>query len=113
MEYRTLGKTGYKVSVIGLGTMVHAGHFGPMKDEESLAAIDTALELGINFIDTSDAYGAGYSESLRGKALTGMNDKMILAPKGCHVMLAPNKGKRIIDLAYIYRVMHESLPRLQ
>src|SRR5215470_8429557 len=63
MEYRTLGKTGYKVSVIGLGTMVHAGHFGPMKDEESLGAIDTALALGINLIDTSDAYGAGYSET--------------------------------------------------
>jgi predicted aldo/keto reductase-like oxidoreductase len=62
MHYKTLGRTGLRVSVIGLGTMVHAGHFGPMKDEESLAAIDTALELGVNFIDTSDAYGAGYSE---------------------------------------------------
>src|SRR5215813_12808602 len=94
MEYRTLGKTGYKVSVIGLGTMVHAGHFGPMKDEESLAAIDTALELGINFIDTSDAYGAGYSESLLGKALKGKRDKVILATKGGNVMVGPDKGKR-------------------
>src|ERR1041385_3600529 len=113
MEYRTLGKTGYKVSVIGLGTMVHAGHFGPMKDEESLAAIDTALELGINFIDTSDAYGAGYSETLLGKALKGKRDKVILATKGGNVMVGPNKGKRIFDVAYIDRVMHESLQRLQ
>ncbi|HEX6769184.1 MAG TPA: aldo/keto reductase, partial [Candidatus Binatia bacterium] len=61
MKYRTLGKTGLRVSAIGLGTMVHAGHFGPMKDSESLSAIDAAIELGVNFIDTSDAYGAGYS----------------------------------------------------
>ena len=59
MEYRTLGRTGLRVSVIGLGTMVHAGHFGPTTDEDSLGAIDAALDLGVNFIDTSDAYGAG------------------------------------------------------
>lgn len=113
MEYRTLGKTGLKASVIGLGTMVHAGHFGPMKDEESLGAIDTALELGINFIDTSDAYGAGYSETLLGKALKGKRDKVILATKGGNVMVGPNKGKRIFDVDYIDGVMHESLKRLQ
>jgi aryl-alcohol dehydrogenase-like predicted oxidoreductase len=113
MEYRTLGKTGLKTSVIGLGTMVHAGHFGPMKDEESLAAIDTALELGINFIDTSDAYGAGYSEALLGKALKGKRDKVILATKGGNVMVGPDKGKRIFDVDYIDGVMHESLKRLQ
>jgi aryl-alcohol dehydrogenase-like predicted oxidoreductase len=113
MEYRTLGKTGYKVGVIGLGTMVHAGHFGPMKDEESLAAIDTALALGINLIDTSDAYGAGYSETLLGKALKGKRDKVILATKGGNVMVGPDKGKRNFALDYIDGVMHESLKRLQ
>ena len=90
MQYKTLGRTGLRVSVIGLGTMVHAGHFGPMKDEESLAAIDTALELGVNFIDTSDAYGAGYSETLLGNALKGRRDKVILATKGGNVMVGPN-----------------------
>ena len=69
MNYRTLGKTGLQVSAVGLGTMVHAGHFGPMDDSESIGAIDAALDLGINFIDTSDAYGAGYSEALLGKSL--------------------------------------------
>src|SRR5215813_11935956 len=113
MEYRTLGKTGLKASVIGLGTMVHAGHFGPMKDEESLAAIDTALELGVNLIDTSDAYGAGYSESLLGKALKGKRDKVILATKGGNVMVGPDKGKRNFAVDYIDGVMHESLKRLQ
>ncbi len=113
MEYRMLGRTGLKASVIGLGTMVHAGHFGPMKDAESLAAIDAALELGVNFIDTSDAYGAGYSETLLGKALKGRRDKVILATKGGNVMVGPNKGKTDFSASYIDRVMDESLKRLQ
>lgn len=113
MEYRTLGRTGLKVSVVGLGTMVHAGHFGPMKDEESLDAINAALELGVNFIDTSDAYGAGYSETLLGKALKGRRDKVILATKGGNVMAGPNRGKTDFAIAYIDRVMDESLKRLQ
>jgi aryl-alcohol dehydrogenase-like predicted oxidoreductase len=113
MKYRTLGKTGLRVSVIGLGTMVHAGHFGPMKDSESLDAIETALELGVNFIDTSDAYGAGYSETLLGNALKGKRDKVILATKGGNVMTGPNRGKRIFEPDYISRVMNESLERLQ
>ena len=113
MKYRALGRTGLRVSAIGLGTMVHAGHFGPMKDEESLAAIDAALELGVNFIDTSDAYGAGYSETLLGKALKGRRDKVILATKGGNVMVGPNRGERVFSPEYIDGVLHESLKRLQ
>jgi aryl-alcohol dehydrogenase-like predicted oxidoreductase len=113
MKYRTLGKTGLRISAVGLGTMVHAGHFGPMKDSESLSAIDTALDLGVNFIDTSDAYGAGYSEALLGNALKRNRDKVILATKGGNVMVGPDRGKRIFDPAYISRVMDESLRRLQ
>jgi aryl-alcohol dehydrogenase-like predicted oxidoreductase len=113
MQYRILGKTGLRVSVVGLGTMVHAGHFGPMKDEESLSAIDTALELGVNFIDTSDAYGAGYSETLLGRVLKGRRDKVILATKGGNVMTGPDRGKRNFAAQYIDGVLHESLKRLQ
>lgn len=113
MQYRTLGRTGLRVSAIGLGTMVHAGHFGPMKDSESLSAIDAAIEVGVNFIDTSDAYGAGYSETLLGKALKGRRDKVILATKGGNVMVGPNRGKRIFSPDYIDGVLHESLKRLQ
>jgi aryl-alcohol dehydrogenase-like predicted oxidoreductase len=113
MKYRTLGKTGLHVSTVGLGTMVHAGHFGPMKDSESLGAIETALDLGVNFIDTSDAYGAGYSETLLGNALKGKRDKVILATKGGNVMVGPNRGKRIFEPDYIRGVLDESLKRLQ
>ncbi len=113
MEYRALGRTGLKASAIGLGTMVHAGHFGPMNDAESLSAIDAALELGVNFIDTSDAYGAGYSETLLGKALKGRREKVILATKGGNIMAGPNRGKTDFSSVYIGRVMDESLKRLQ
>jgi aryl-alcohol dehydrogenase-like predicted oxidoreductase len=113
MEYKTLGRTGLRVGAIGLGTMVHAGHFGPMKDEESLGAIDTALELGVNFIDTSDAYGAGYSETLLGKAFKGRRDKVILATKGGNIMTGPDRGKTNFSADYIGRVIDESLKRLQ
>jgi aryl-alcohol dehydrogenase-like predicted oxidoreductase len=113
MRYRTLGKTGLRVSVVGLGTMVHAGHFGPMRDEESLGAIDAALDLGVNFIDTSDAYGAGYSETLLGQALKGRRDKVVIATKGGNVMTGPDRGKRNFAPAYIDNVLHESLKRLQ
>ena len=113
MNYKILGKTGLKVSAVGLGTMVHAGHFGPMKDDDSVSAIETALDLGVNFIDTSDAYGAGYSETLLGKALKGRRDQVILATKGGNVMTGPNRGKRIFTAEYIDRVLHESLQRLQ
>jgi aryl-alcohol dehydrogenase-like predicted oxidoreductase len=113
MKYRTLGKTGLRVSIVGLGTMVHAGHFGPMKDSESLEAIETALELGVNFIDTSDAYGAGYGETLLGNVFKGKRDKIVIATKGGNVMVGPNRGKRIFEPDYISRVMDESLRRLQ
>lgn len=112
MEYRVLGRTKLRVSEIGLGTMVHAGHFGPMRDAESIAAIEAALDLGVNFIDTSDAYGAGYSEALLGKALKGKRDRVILATKGGNVMTGPNRGKRDFTPAYIGKVMDESLKRL-
>ena len=113
MQYRTLGRTGLRVSAIGLGTMVHAGHFGPTTDADSLASIDAAFDLGVNFIDTSDAYGAGYSETLLGKALKGRRDKVILATKGGNTMVGPNRGKRDFSSAFINRVMDESLQRLQ
>jgi aryl-alcohol dehydrogenase-like predicted oxidoreductase len=113
MRYRILGKTGLRVSMVGLGTMVHAGHFGPMRDEESLQAINTALDLGVNFIDTSDAYGAGYSETLLGQALKGRRDKVIIATKGGNVMTGPDRGKRNFAAEYIDGVLHESLKRLQ
>lgn len=113
MRYKILGRTGLRVSTIGLGTMVHAGHFGPMNDKESVSAIDAALDLGVNFIDTSDAYGAGYSETLLGTALKGRRQRLVLATKGGNIMVGPNRGKRIFSPEYIDDVLYGSLRRLQ
>lgn len=113
MQYKTLGRTGLRVSTMGLGTMVHAGHFGPMNDKESISAIDTALNLGVNFIDTSDAYGAGYSETLLGETLKGRRHGVVLATKGGNIMAGPQRGQRNFSPDYIDRVLHGSLERLQ
>jgi aryl-alcohol dehydrogenase-like predicted oxidoreductase len=88
MKYRTLGKTGLQVSVIGLGTMVHAGHFGPMKDSESRAP--SRPPTGVNS-STPDAYGAGYPKPCSA-TLKGKRDKVIPATKGGNVMTGPNRG---------------------
>ena len=71
------------------------------------------MELGVNFIDTSDAYGAGYSETLLGQALKGRRDRVVIATKGGNVMTGPERGKRNFAAAYIDGVLHESLQRLQ
>jgi aryl-alcohol dehydrogenase-like predicted oxidoreductase len=113
MQYKALGRTGLRVSTIGLGTMVHAGHFGPMNDQDSISAINAALDLGVNFIDTSDAYGAGYSETLLGAALKGHRQSVVLATKGGNIMVGPSRGKRNFSPDYIDNVLHGSLKRLQ
>jgi aryl-alcohol dehydrogenase-like predicted oxidoreductase len=67
MQYRTLGKTGFRVSEIGLGCWQLGGDFGTMSDERADAILDEAHRQGINFWDTADVYGAGLSESRIGK----------------------------------------------
>ncbi len=71
MHYRALGKTGWNVSEIGLGTWAMGGWWGPLDDRRSLASLRLALELGVNFIDTALVYGDGHSERLIAKALKG------------------------------------------
>ncbi|MBI4268175.1 MAG: aldo/keto reductase [Chloroflexi bacterium] len=81
MEYRRLGKSGLKVSEIGLGT----NSFGSRTDERvSIGIVEHALELGINFIDTADLYGRGRSEEIIGKALAGKRSRVVLATKVGH-----------------------------
>jgi myo-inositol catabolism protein IolS len=82
MEYRELGRTGLKVSTIGMGCWAIGGDaWGPVDDRDSTAAIERALEVGINLFDTADVYGRGRSEELLGQALQGRRDDMIVATK--------------------------------
>ena len=64
MEYRELGRTGWKVSAISFGAWAIGGTWGAVDDKESLAALHRAIDLGVNFFDTADVYGDGRSERL-------------------------------------------------
>jgi aryl-alcohol dehydrogenase-like predicted oxidoreductase len=64
MQYREFGRTGWKISAISFGAWAIGGTWGQVKDEESLAALHRALDLGVNFFDTADVYGDGHSEQL-------------------------------------------------
>jgi aryl-alcohol dehydrogenase-like predicted oxidoreductase len=81
LPQRELGKTGIKVSAIGLGCMSFSGTYGPSDDANATALILEALDLGINFLDSSDAYGKGHNETLLGNALKGRRSGVVVATK--------------------------------
>lgn len=81
MQYRELGRTGYKVSTVSFGAWAIGGTWGDVKDDESLAALNRALDLGVNFFDTADGYGDGHSEQLLGKLRKERSEKFQVATK--------------------------------
>ena len=81
MEMRTLGKSGIKVSPVGLGLMSMSGIYGNASDDESIRVIHHALDQGINHLDSSDMYGWGHNETLLGKALKGRRQGVVVATK--------------------------------
>lgn len=85
MKYRTLGKTGLNVSVIGVGTWQYGGEWGQdFTVDEVRAILDTSAEFGINLIDTAECYGDHLSESLIGQAIAGKRGQWIIATKFGH-----------------------------
>ena len=81
LPVRSLGSSGLQVSAIGLGCMSLSGVYGESGDEDGIALIREALDRGITFLDTSDAYGAGHNEQLVGKAIAGRRSGVVLATK--------------------------------
>jgi aryl-alcohol dehydrogenase-like predicted oxidoreductase len=81
VEQRTLGKSALTVSAIGLGCMSMSNVYGKCDDAESIAVVHHALDLGVNFLDSSDMYGWGQNEELLGRALRGRRDRVVLATK--------------------------------
>src|SRR5579863_2658059 len=81
MNYRTLGRTGWRVSEIGFGSWGIGGDWGPTEDASALAALNKAIDLGVNFIDTADVYGDGHSEQLIAEVGKARSEQLIVATK--------------------------------
>jgi aryl-alcohol dehydrogenase-like predicted oxidoreductase len=81
MQYRQLGRTGWKVSTVSFGAWAIGGAWGPVQDTESLAALNRAVELGVNFFDTADVYGDGRSERLLAQLRGQHRDTIHIATK--------------------------------
>jgi aryl-alcohol dehydrogenase-like predicted oxidoreductase len=111
MRYRTLGRTGIKVSPYTLGAMMF-GAIGNPDHEESIRIIDRALDAGINVIDTAPMYSAGESEEIVGKALKGRRDDVILATK-VHLVLGDEPIQGDNSRRWITASVDRSLRRLQ
>jgi aryl-alcohol dehydrogenase-like predicted oxidoreductase len=112
MQYRTLGRTGIRVSPYCLGAMMF-GALGNTDHDDSIRIIHTALDAGINFIDTADAYAHGESEEIVGKALKGRRDGVVLATKAGLPMSQTDPNQRGASRRWLVRALDDSLRRLR
>lgn len=114
MEYRVLGRTGIRVSRLGLGAMV-LGTWGNNDQADCRRLIHRALDAGINLVDTADMYGEGSSERIVGEALRGRRDKVVLATKFHHPVGDgdhDDRNRRGNSRLWMIRAVEDSLRRL-
>jgi aryl-alcohol dehydrogenase-like predicted oxidoreductase len=117
MITRKLGRNGPQVPALGLGCMGMSISYGEPNDAESLATIDRALELGVNLLVTSDAYGNGVNEELIAKAIKGRRSRFVIATKFGNLALARSGGGGATALSgghpdYVPQACEKSLKRL-
>ena len=112
MKYRTLGRTGIKVSPYCLGAMMFGAVGGNPDHDDSIRIIHKALDAGINFIDTADRYSQGESEEIVGKALKGRRDNVVLATKVNNPM-GDDPNQQGNSRRWLIREVETSLRRLQ
>ena len=113
MEQRRLGTQGLVVSALGLGCMGMSEFYGTPDEQESLATIHRALELGVNFLDTADAYGPFKNEVLVGRAIKGRRDQVVLATKFGNQRLPDGKWGPVNGRPeYVRQACEASLKRL-
>lgn len=110
MQYRTLGSTGLQVSSLSLGAMMF-GAWGNPDHDDCARLVRTALDAGVNLIDTADVYSGGESETIVGKAVAGRRDEVILATKVSSPM-GPGRNQRGASRHWIVRACEDSLRRL-
>jgi aryl-alcohol dehydrogenase-like predicted oxidoreductase len=108
MKYKRLGRAGVKVSELCLGTMIYGRQ---VEEDASIKIIRRAIDLGINFIDTADAYVGGLSETIVGKAIKGMRDDIVLATK-VYNRMGPNPNDMGLSRKHISKAIEDSLNRL-
>ena len=114
MEERYLGRSGLKVSAMGLGCMGMSEFYGAADPNEAIATIHRAIDLGITFLDTADMYGHGANEELVGKAISGKRGQVVLATKFGIFRDPSDPSKRGINghPAYVRMACEASLRRL-
>jgi aryl-alcohol dehydrogenase-like predicted oxidoreductase len=118
MQTHPLGKTEIHLTTLGLGTWAIGGPWdfgwGPQEDAESIATIQQALDLGVNWIDTAPAYGLGHAEEIVGRAIKGRRDRVIIATK-CGLVWDDPKSHTVthhLKVASVFKEAEESLRRL-
>lgn len=112
MQTINLGSSGMRVPAIGLGCMVMPGFYAPGPEEDSIATIRRACELGVNFLDTADLYGFGKNEELIGRAINGARNNYIIATKFGNVRTADGTPDVDGRPEYVFAACDASLKRL-